>query len=146
MQGSDIFKLFHQIQKLLQIQVKADLLQKKFCTLPLRGKAGNSPYFDLDPCVELLVPHVPHTLNWGCYCFVLKKPERHIQISEFNHKVSKTNVKFIRTGSYPSTIENWRCLKDPTIDLSHLVSYQNSKLTHIRIGVEVGTSHLLQAI
>jgi hypothetical protein len=50
-----------------------DLLQQEFSALPLGGKAGDGPHFDLYACVELLVPHVPDSLDWCRYCFVLKE-------------------------------------------------------------------------
>lgn len=36
-----------------------------FCALALGCKAGDGPHLDLDACVELLVSHVPHTLDRG---------------------------------------------------------------------------------
>lgn len=51
---------------------KSLLLEQKFSALPLRCEAGDGPHFDLNASVELFVPHVPHSLDWCCYCFVLK--------------------------------------------------------------------------
>ena len=49
------------------------LLQQEFSALPLGGKAGDGPHFDLYARVELLVPHVPDSLDWCSYCFVLQE-------------------------------------------------------------------------
>lgn len=48
------------------------LLEQNFSALSLRGKASDGPHFDLNAGVELLVPHVPHSLDWCSYCFVLQ--------------------------------------------------------------------------
>lgn len=48
------------------------LLEQEFSALPLRCKAGDGPHFDLNASVELLVPHVPYSLDWCGYCFVLQ--------------------------------------------------------------------------
>ena len=51
----------------------SDLLQQEFSALPLGGEAGDGPHFDLDARVELLVPHVPDSLDRCGYCFVLQE-------------------------------------------------------------------------
>lgn len=43
-----------------------------FGALALGCEAGDGPHLDLDACVELLVSHVPHTLDRGGNCFVLQ--------------------------------------------------------------------------
>lgn len=50
-------------------------LEQEFSALPLRCKAGDGPHFDLNAGVELLVPHVPYSLDWCGYCFVLQNVE-----------------------------------------------------------------------
>ena len=47
------------------------LLEEQLGALPLRSEAGDGPHLDLDSRVELLVPHVPHALDRGRYCFIL---------------------------------------------------------------------------
>lgn len=49
-----------------------NLLEQEFSALPLRCKASDGPHFDLNTCVELFVPHVPHSLDWCSNCFVLQ--------------------------------------------------------------------------
>ncbi len=63
-------KMFHEIH--LQHVGARHLLEQEFSALPLWRKAGNGPHFDLDASVELLVPHVPNSLDWCGYCFVLQ--------------------------------------------------------------------------
>jgi hypothetical protein len=48
------------------------LLKMDFRALALGREAGNSPHLDLDAGVELLVPHVPDTLDRGGNRFVLQ--------------------------------------------------------------------------
>lgn len=52
------------------------LLEQELSALPLWCKAGDGPHFDLNTSVELLVPHVPHSLDWCGYCFVLQVVRR----------------------------------------------------------------------
>ena len=49
-----------------------NLLEQELRALPLRCEASNGPHFDLNACVELLVPHVPHSLDRGGDCFILQ--------------------------------------------------------------------------
>lgn len=51
---------------------RSHLLEQEFSALSLWGKAGDGPHFDLNASVELLVPHVPYSLDRCGYCFVLK--------------------------------------------------------------------------
>lgn len=48
------------------------LLQVNFSALALGCEAGDGPHLDLDAGVELLVSHVPHTLDRGGNRFVLQ--------------------------------------------------------------------------
>lgn len=50
----------------------SDLLEQEFSALSLWCKACDGPHFDLNASVELLVPHVPDSLDRCGYCFVLK--------------------------------------------------------------------------
>lgn len=56
----------------LKRNLLCNLLKQEFSALPLWCKAGDGPDFDLDASVELFVPHVPDSLNWCGYCFVLQ--------------------------------------------------------------------------
>lgn len=47
------------------------LLEHLLSALFLGGKAGNSPHFDLNAIIELLPPHVPHSLVGGSYGTIL---------------------------------------------------------------------------
>lgn len=49
-----------------------NLLEQEFGALPLRCKASDGPHFDLNACVELFVPHVPHSLDRRGDCLVLQ--------------------------------------------------------------------------
>lgn len=55
-----------------------DSLEEQLSALPLRREAGDGPHFDLNAGVELLVPHVPHSLDGRGYCFVLQGAKREI--------------------------------------------------------------------
>lgn len=57
------------------------LLEQEFSALPLWCKAGDGPHFDLNASVELLVPHVPYSLDWCGYCFVLPVVRRAVLLT-----------------------------------------------------------------
>lgn len=52
--------------------IRLNLLEQEFGALPLGCKASDGPHFDLNACVELFVPHVPHSLDRRGDCFVLQ--------------------------------------------------------------------------
>ena len=54
----------------------AALLEVHLRALALGGEAGDGPHLDLNARVELLVPHVPHALDWGGNRLILQMARR----------------------------------------------------------------------
>lgn len=72
------------------------LLEQEFSALPLWCKAGDGPHFDLNASVELLVPHVPYSLDWCGYCFVLPVVRRVVLLMQITFSYSNnTQYQYI---------------------------------------------------
>lgn len=127
------------------------LLEQEFSALPLWCKASDGPHFDLNASVELLVPHVPYSLDWCGYCFVLQIVKtaasfnaRHSNKTLINELCrSYMNSRPTSTkATYPASVQNGRCLENAAVHFRHLIPHHHSEFANIRVSVKVGTSHL----
>lgn len=76
------------------------ILEDFLPTLPLCGEAGDGPHLDLHPGVELLPPHVPHSVAGRGYRAVLKQ---HCSLTTCTHDcVGKHSQSYC---SYTLTLE-----------------------------------------
>ena len=82
------------------------LLEDLLPALPLGGEAGDGPHLDLHSSVELLPPHVPHSVAGGGHCTVLQQQHTGYLLHWVcAHKRAHTHT---RTHARSQTLRNTR--------------------------------------
>ena len=78
------------------------IAQRVFPDSSLRGKTGNCPFADFDPCEKLFSSHVPDSLIWQCLLFapasVLKFWWRQNSSSNLHQTVADVEAELLNVG------------------------------------------------